>query len=113
MKRLAVVVMLTWLSTGCYVPLNQASPDQRVYYPATRKDFTPGATTRAEVLLKMGEPDEISVDESLLTYRWSEEKGVIFLTGCGPPPSIMATTSFSFAFDTGGVLKSLKMSFDE
>ena len=59
MKRMALVALLVWISTGCYVPIHKSSPESREHFPASRSDFTPGETTRADVLLKMGEPDEV------------------------------------------------------
>lgn len=111
-KRIALVLMLTWISTGCYVPISQPGTGSRAYIPATRKDFTPGKTSRVEVLLKMGEPDELSPDESSMTYRWVENKGIVTLTGCDAT-SIVETTSFVFTFDEEGVLKSLDITFDK
>ncbi len=111
-KRVILVVLLTWVSTGCYVPISRPTMGYREYFTAAREDFTPGETTRAEVLLKMGEPDEQFQDETLLIYRWSEDQGVIAITSC-VGGVLTETTSLKFTFDTAGILKSLDISYDD
>lgn len=114
-KKLVLVALLIWGCSGCYVPLDQPDRNSREYYPAVRKDFTPGETTRAEVLLKMGEPDEHSADETVLTYRWGKSKGFISM-GNDPWERLMdfgEKTTFSFKFDKEGVLESLDISILE
>ena len=105
-------MLLLWVSTGCYVPVEMRVKELRQHYPAIREDFSPGITKRVDVLLKMGEPDELSPDESILIYRWGEIRGVVSFTGCEATP-VSETTAFFFNFDDEGVLKSLDLTFDE
>ena len=111
-KKLTLVMMLTWISTGCYVPIKWSNPDYRDHFPAEAKEFTPGESTRADVLLKMGEPDERSPDGTLFTYNWSRGNGVLIVSQCGPSVSFIETTSFVFTFDEEGILKSLDIFAD-
>ena len=111
-KRILLVVLLVWVSTGCYVPISRTTPGHREYFTASREDFTLGETTRAEVLLKMGEPDEKSQDDTLLIYRWSEDQGVIVITSC-VGGVLSETTSIKLMFDTDGILKSLDIGIEE
>ena len=114
-RRLLLIVLLVWISAGCYVPIKPPqSPfsTSREYFPATRKDFTVGETSRAGVLLTMGEPDEKALDESLLTYKWFETIGVIGIA-CGIGGEVIKTTTYKFTFDTNGTLKKLDISFDD
>jgi len=112
MRRVILVLLLVWISAGCYVPVNMNVKELRQYYPATRDDFTPGKTSRVDVLLKMGEPDELSSDEKVLFYRWGAFRGIVSVTGCDATP-IDETTTFVFTFDEEGVLTSLDIAFDE
>ena len=108
-KRMILIVLLTWISTGCYLPIETKVTGYREYYPAIREDFTPGKTTRAEVLLIMGEPDVQGSNEKVLIYNWSKNKGAFTLTGCDMTP-LNESTSFKFTFDSEGILKSLDIS---
>lgn len=99
-------MLFTWISTGCYIPIETKVPGYREYYPAIREDFTIGRTTRAEVLLIMGEADEQFSNEKILIYNWSKDRGVFTLTGCDATP-LNESTSFKFTFDSEGILKSL------
>jgi hypothetical protein len=104
-----LILLLIWISTSCYLPIETKVPGFRDYYPAIREDFTPGKTTRAEVLLIMGEPDEQESNEKILIYNWSKNKGAFTLTGCDLT-SLNESTSFKFIFDSEGILKSLDIS---
>ena len=108
-KWITLFVLLVWVSTGCYIPIETKVPGYREYYPAMREDFTPGKTTRAEGLLIMGEPDEQVSNEKILIYNWSKDRGVFTLTGCDAT-ALNESTSFKFTFDSEGNLKSLDIS---
>jgi hypothetical protein len=107
LRNIALFALLLWISTGCYVPIRQTPPDTREYFPAWREDFMPGETSRVEVLLAMGEPDEVSADETVLTYRWSAIDGIIIISQCTPPIELTSETVMSFRFDTNGVLRAI------
>lgn len=111
-RRMALILLLTWISTGCYVPVSMQAMESRQHYPATREDFSLGVTNRTEVMLKMGEPDKLSPDEQVLTYRWAQIRGIVSVSGCDATP-VVETTTFVFSFDEGAVLKSLDIIFDE
>lgn len=49
----------------------------------TPKQFTPGQTTRAGVMLALGEPDAVSPDEGKLGYRSEKVCGFWFIGGQG------------------------------
>lgn len=104
LRNFALIALLLWISTGCYVPIRQTPPNTREYIPAWREDFMPGETSRVEVLLTMGEPDEVSADETVLTYRWSAIDGIIIISQCTPPIEMTSETVISFSFDTNGML---------
>jgi hypothetical protein len=107
LRNIVLFTLLLWISTSCYVPIRQTPPDTREYYPAWREDFTPGETSRVDVLLTMGEPDEASADETVLTYRWSTIDGIIIITQCTPPVELTSETAILFTFDADGVLQAI------
>jgi hypothetical protein len=109
LKRLGLFVLLLWGSTGCYVPIEQVPPGSREYFPAGYSDFSPDLATRADVLLAMGEPDTVSIDESVLTYRWHSTDGIVVITQCTPPIELTSETTLSFSFDEDGVLRDVNI----
>lgn len=72
-----LVVLALWLLDGCIVvpvPVNYHKGDSRqnVRTKDTRWLIS-GQTTREEVLLRLGEPDEATEDGASLTYRWEKK----------------------------------------
>ena len=109
-KQIVLLASLLWVATGCYLPIRQIPSDSREYYPEWQGHFIAGETSRTEVLLEMGEPDEVSLDELKLTYRWETIDGIIVVTQCTPPIEIGSKTAISFEFDEYGVLQSVGVS---
>jgi len=107
-----LIILLAWISTGCYVPISRPGAGSRTFFPASPDEFTIGETSRIEILFKMGEPDRLSKDEKELAYVWVEEKGVFTLTGCDAHPIVEKTTAV-FRFDEKGILESLDVFYDE
>ena len=70
--------------TGCVIPTPglDSGAARRNIRGQTPGQFQPGRTTRAEVMLALGEPDAVSPDERTLAYR-SEKIAAIFLVGAG------------------------------
>jgi hypothetical protein len=107
LKNLALFALLLWIGTGCYMPIKQTPPDTREFYPAWQEEFKVGETSRVDVLLTMGEPDETSTDETVLTYRWSTIDGLIVITQCTPPIELTSESVISFKFDADGMLQDI------
>jgi hypothetical protein len=72
-----------------------------------------GKTTRAELLMRLGEADATALDSSWLLYRTREGLGGavhILISGTGVPMGAIATQDFNFArlvvyFDVTGVVE--------
>jgi len=109
-RSAVLVVMLTWLATGCYLPIRQVPADSRGRFPAVPESFESGRTTRTDVLLVMGEPDDVSPDERLLTYRSTTIDGVVIVTQCTPPIEVRTDTQMRFRFDEQGLLQDIEIS---
>lgn len=73
----------------------------------TPKQFEPGKTTRAEVVMALGEPDAISPDESKLAYRSEKVCGLWFVGGyySGTGGTITKDRYLLVEFDAQGVLR--------
>jgi len=50
--------------------------------------IVPSQTTKEEVFLALGEPDEVSPDGNRLVYRWTKVKAVLIIVGPGGGVSI-------------------------
>ena len=109
LKLIALFVLLLWVGTGCYVPIKQIPPESREHFPARYDELAPGQASRADVLLAMGEPDSVSVDESTLTYAWLSIDGIIVVTQCTPPLELTSETTLTFIFDEDGILQDVNI----
>jgi outer membrane protein assembly factor BamE (lipoprotein component of BamABCDE complex) len=89
------------------LPIKQIPPHSREYSAGLQDDFAPGQTSRTDVLLAMGEPDSVSTDESILTYRWQTIDGIIVVTQCTPPIEVTSETTLTLTFDKDGVLQDI------
>jgi hypothetical protein len=109
-----VVVVLALGTTGCVI-IPIPTPHYNTGFARTNltqltpRQFTPGHSTREDVILTLGEPDAVSADEQALVYR--SEKTVAFLiigTVGGATGGPMDKQYFYFfAFDSQGHLQSI------
>ena len=69
----------------------------------TTTTIIPGQTTKQDVFLTLGEPDEASPDGSRLVYRWIKVKALVF--GPGPGGTTLVKWYFlAITFDERGVV---------
>jgi outer membrane protein assembly factor BamE (lipoprotein component of BamABCDE complex) len=76
----------------------------------TPNQFEPGTTTRAEVMLALGEPDAVSPDESRLAYRSEKVCGLWFVGayGSGAGGTLTKDRYLVLSFDAQGVLREVE-----
>jgi hypothetical protein len=76
----------------------------------------PGHTTKDEVFLALGEPDEVSPDENRLVYRWRKLKFAALITGLPPTASADVTAEEKYrlvlTFDERGRVLQKKVEID-
>ncbi|MBN2514111.1 MAG: hypothetical protein JXB18_14325 [Sedimentisphaerales bacterium] len=75
--------------------------------------FDLGKTTRADIILVLGEPDAVSPDELMLVYRSEKIRGIYFVGGAGytgAAGAIMKDLYLVAEFDAHGLLQRLKTS---
>lgn len=78
----------------------------------TPKQFAPGKTTRAEIILALGEPDAVSPDESKLAYRSEKVCGFWFVGAgySGAGGTIQKDRYLVAEFDGQGMLQTMERS---
>jgi len=66
----------------------------------------PGQTTKEDVFLALGEPDEVSPDGSRLVYRWTKVKAIVIIAmpGGGGGAEIPKKYQLIITFDGRGVV---------
>jgi hypothetical protein len=76
-------MLLSYSLSGCVIipiPRDSSPTDTRQNIaPGIVSPIIPGQTTKEEVFLTLGEPDEVSEDGSRLAYHWFKTKGTIIL----------------------------------
>ena len=111
-RCLLLIACLCWLATGCYLPLKQTQTGSRGSFADWPDLFETGQTTRTEVLLALGEPDDVSDDESVLTYRQSTVDGVIIVSQCTPAFEMTTDTVIRLTFDDVGILEDIDIAVE-
>jgi hypothetical protein len=100
--KLLGATLLVGLATGCATPpIPGASQD-------LLKFLHIGATTRQEVLLKLGQPSAAFEQEKILTYRLGEDnrQGYFVVSPKAALPWQTVRYSLVLVFDTNGMLQS-------
>jgi len=89
MKRLAGMVLVataTLISMGCLIwpfPTGDLLSGRGRIQPEYAAPLQIGKATRDEVLLRLGEPDEVLNGGVVYIYRWTEARGLIAFGGYG------------------------------
>ena len=76
--RLGLCVILGAMCAGCIIiPTDYYHSDsRRNVRDETTTAIIPGQTTKEDLFLALGEPDEVSPDGSRLVYRWVKVKAI-------------------------------------
>ena len=116
----ALILYLCLLSTGCLVvPASVSYSNSRTNVDTfSDNPFTVGRSTRAAVLLKLGEPDAAENDGETLYDQWSK-KHLYFMWvipvpngDAGSKPMVGVEYALRFKFDKKGVLTEMDLAKD-
>ncbi len=106
------IILISMTLTACLIPLSARNEDSRQNIGDSVPDFiVVGKTTRADVLLTLGEPDHASDNGLWFAYtRTSREGGVLFLVSGqgGPSSENMVSRRVIITFDESNVVTSAK-----
>jgi outer membrane protein assembly factor BamE (lipoprotein component of BamABCDE complex) len=98
-------IVFSALCIGCIVPVSMYTPDsRRNVREETALMLIPGQTTKEEVYLTLGAPDEVSPDGRQLIYNWAKEKALVGIAPYAPPTPIVQKSSLIITFDERGVV---------
>lgn len=117
-RVLASLVVVGQLAQGCLIiPVPHQAAGSRGTIGEERARFLrAGETTREEVLLTLGEPEEVLDDERFFVYRWERAltTTVIIFFPYAPVGAsgtvITARHRFRIEFDDRGLVKSVERS---
>lgn len=73
--RLVLLVLTGVVLSGCILIPTPSVAGYRVIPDKTIESLEPGKTTRADVLLKLGEPGERLEDDRIFVYHWEQVAG--------------------------------------
>ena len=104
-RRLGLWVIVGAICAGCIIiPTDYHTSDSRTNIrEETTTTINPGHTTKEDVFLALGEPDETSPDGSCLVYRWTKVKAIVGAYG-GGGVELMKEYNLIITFDERGVV---------
>jgi hypothetical protein len=79
--RLALAALVSALAGCVVVPLPPHDPTQAAVGWLVQEA---GAASRAQLLLRLGEPDQVADEERVLIYRWHDPRLLVLLAGNAP-----------------------------
>lgn len=98
-------VVFSALCAGCVLPWNAYTPgSRRNIHEETVLMILPGQTTKEEIFLALGAPDEVSPDGSQSVYSWEKIKALIAIAQYAPPGEVIQKSSLLITFDERGVV---------
>jgi outer membrane protein assembly factor BamE (lipoprotein component of BamABCDE complex) len=120
LATMLVALALMFGATGCLIipTLHKDSGYARTNVnQQAQEQFMPGRTTREDVIMALGEPDAVSIDEHYLAYR-SEKVVAVWLFAAGAPEAGGGATGgtiyrerlFVFEFDPQGRFQTVRQS---
>lgn len=95
-------LLLSALCTGC-IPVSYYTSGSRRNIQEKTALIVPGQTTREQVLLTLGTPDQVSPDGSQMVYSWEKVKAFIGF-GQMVPMKATQTSNLVITFDERNVV---------
>ena len=121
--RLAVLLIFCAAAPGCImlpIPTGEHDskdlPGRTNVKPELIQDIGVGRTTRAEVLLALGEPDGVFAEDRVFAYLWSRAAGYFFFAILAGPASGGSATTVGkgyilvIEFDDRGIVRRREVS---
>ena len=104
---MGLTVLLLAVCAGCIViPTDYYRRSSRKNVSKeTQRLIIPGQTTKEDVFLALGEPDEVSRHGSWIAYQWTKVKGFwLIIIPAGPPIQMERDYSVIITFDDHGLV---------
>ena len=107
-----VLLALTGLGlSGCIIIPTPSHGGVGVITEETIESFEPGKTTRADILLRLGDPAERLEEDRFFVYQWKRIHGYFVAGGgySGVAATLLATHSLGIEFTPDNRLKRVKV----
>lgn len=101
-ERVLIAVAGSLLLAGCVIPLPEHGGWSGAISTDAFNKLVPGTTSRAEVLLALGEPSQRISEDRAFAYRWSRIVGI--WGGGGYAGDIERSRRICLEFDGNGIL---------
>jgi outer membrane protein assembly factor BamE (lipoprotein component of BamABCDE complex) len=97
--------------SGCIIIPTPSHDGVGVITKETIESFEPGKTTRADILLRLGDPAERLEEDRFFVYQWKRIHGYFFAGGgySGVAAVLLATHSLGIEFTPDNRLKRVKV----
>jgi outer membrane protein assembly factor BamE (lipoprotein component of BamABCDE complex) len=103
------MLLLLYLSSCIILPMPNFRLTGRVFIkPATIQFIRQDTTQREEILLKLGDPEAVAMDDHVFIYRWEEEKAVVAIYEIGGT-TISVRKYFMVAFNDDNTVKKMEI----
>ena len=113
-RSVLLLALAHLLAAGCF-PVTERVPGSRgIIEDASGRRLVVGVTSREDVLLVLGEPDEVLDDERGFIYQWKRSTSLVLIVPLVygilpvPVPIESAVQSISVKFDDRGLLKGVE-----
>lgn len=111
--RKYLIILLLLFSSCIIIPLPAHKIKGNVFIaPETIIFLKPGTTLREEVLLKLGDPDGVALQQRIFIYHWTVSKGIVGVTGgytYGAVTDITQERFFLISFNQDNTVKKFEI----
>lgn len=108
----AVTILMLLFSSCIIIPLPTHREEGRVFIKPEMIQFIHIDTTlREEVLLKLGDPDGMALQERVLIYQWTASKGIVGVVGAynAAVTDITQKQFFLISFNTDNTVRKMEI----
>src|SRR5664280_62702 len=110
--KFAVTILIMLFSSCIILPLPTHREEGRIFIKPGMIQFIHRDTTlREEVLLKLGDPDGVALQQRVLIYQWIASKGIVVVAGgySGAVTDITQKQFFLISFNSNNTVRKMEI----
>ncbi len=110
--KFAVTILIMLFSSCIILPLPSHREEGRIFIKPEMIQFIHRDTTlREEVLLKLGDPDGVALQQRVLIYQWIASKGIVVVAGgySGAVTDITQKQFFLISFNPNHTVRKMEI----